>query len=178
MPLGPDAVVQVLLRDRLRIAAVAVAVVRDIHAADDIFQQVVLSALQHRDQFQDAGHALGWAIRAARHRAVDLARGRHLRPLPDAVLDRLEAAWADPAEACPSDRAEALHRCLAKLTGPVRTLIGLRYDEGLSAAAIGERLGRSTDAVYQTLSRVHRALRACVEQELARSEAPASGVTT
>ena len=42
--LEPDTIVQVLLRERLRVTALAAAVIRDVHAADDIFQQVVLAA--------------------------------------------------------------------------------------------------------------------------------------
>src|SRR5687767_9951469 len=108
MTLEPDGIVQVLLRERLRVTAVAAAVVRDVHAADDIFQQVVLSALEHRGQFREPDHLLAWSLRAARHRAVDLARRRQVRPLPDDVLDLIEARWADPADASWSDRVEAL----------------------------------------------------------------------
>jgi RNA polymerase sigma-70 factor (ECF subfamily) len=166
MTLEPDAVVQLLLRERLRVTAVAAAVVRDVHAADDIFQQVVLSALEHRGQFRGPDHLLAWSLRAARHRAVDLARRRQLRTLPDEVLDLLEARWADPAGADWSDRAEALHRCLGKLAPPARDLLQMKYADGLTAAAIAAKLRRTIDAVYQSLSRVHRSLRECVEREL------------
>src|SRR5262245_55652505 len=112
MTLEPDAIVQVLLRERLRVTALAASIVRDGHAADDIFQQVVLAALESRAQFHDGGHVLAWSLRAARHRAVDLARKRQLRPLPDEVLDLLEAPSAELAGA---DRTEALHQCLDRL---------------------------------------------------------------
>src|SRR5438874_1159446 len=107
MVLEADTIVQVLLRERLRVTALAAAVVRDVHAADDIFQQVVLAALEARAQFRDTEHVLAWSLRAARHRAIDLARGRHLRSLPGEVLDLLESRWADPAGAAWSDRGEA-----------------------------------------------------------------------
>jgi len=87
MALDRDTVVQVLLRERLRIAAIATAIVRDVHAADDIFQQVVLAALEHADQFHDAHHVVAWAVKAVRHRAVDLTQRRRLLCLPDEVLD-------------------------------------------------------------------------------------------
>src|SRR5262245_60055626 len=115
MTLKPDELVQVLLRERLRVAAVAAAIVRDVHAADDIFQQVVLAALEDRERFDDPNHVLAWAIRAARHRAIDLARRRRLRSLPDEVLDLLEARWTEPSRSGWSDRLEALHRCLGRL---------------------------------------------------------------
>ncbi len=166
MTLEPDAIVQVLLRERLRVTALAASVVRDVHAADDIFQQVVLSALESRGQFQDAGHVLAWSLRAARHRAIDLARSRQLRPLPDEVLDLLESRAGDPAGTEWSDRSEALHDCLAQLTPSARGLLQMKYGEGLTALVIAKRLQRTAEAVYQSLSRLHRCLRECVERRL------------
>jgi DNA-directed RNA polymerase specialized sigma24 family protein len=43
----------------------------------------------------------------------------------------------------------------------------MRYANGMSAAAIAAKLSRTAAAVYQSLSRTHRALRECVEAELA-----------
>jgi RNA polymerase sigma-70 factor len=165
-----DTVVQVLLKERRRITAFAAAVVRDVHAADDIFQQVVLTAIEGRPRFRDADHLLAWSLRSARHRAVDQVRGRRARPLPDDVLDLLEGHWSDPAGAAWSDRGEALTGCLGRLGPGARELLQLRYADGLSAAAIAGRLARSAAAVYQSLSRIHRSLRRCVEQELAGRE--------
>ena len=164
--LEPDTIVQVLLRERLRVTALAAVVVRDVHAADDIFQQVVLAALEAGPHFRDADHVLAWSFRVARHRALDLARGRRLRSLPDEVLDLLESRWADPALAVNTDRGEALHRCLGRLGPPARELLQLKYADGLSASAIADRQQRTAAAVYQKLCRIHRALRDCVEQEL------------
>jgi RNA polymerase sigma-70 factor (ECF subfamily) len=170
MILPPDTVVQILLRERLRITALAASVVRDVHTADDIFQQVVLAALEQRTQFNDTAHVLAWSLRAVRHRAVDLARSRQLRPLPDEILDLLEARTEDPAGTTWSDRSEALHQCLSQLTPSARGLLQMKYGEGLTALVIAKRLQRSADAVYQSLSRLHRCLRECVEKRLGSAE--------
>jgi RNA polymerase sigma factor (sigma-70 family) len=164
--LEPDVVVQVLLRERLRIAAAAACIVRDVHAADDIFQQVVLTALEHRNEFREPEHLLAWALRACRHRAIDLARRKQMAYLPGDVLDLLEDDWIDTTGTEGSEVAEALHKCLRQLGSSARDLLQLKYADGLSAGAIATRLRRSTDAVYQHLSRVHRVLRTCVERRL------------
>jgi RNA polymerase sigma-70 factor (ECF subfamily) len=174
MAIERDALVQILLRERVRLTATAAVVARDVHSADDIYQQVVLAALQAADSFRDTQHVLAWALRAARHRALDLAHRRRQVPLPDEVLDQMEADWVD-AEAAWSDRAEALHRCLSRVAGPAREVLRLRYGDGLTAVAIAGRLRRNVDAVYQMLSRTHRALRRCVESELGRVDQPAEG---
>lgn len=165
MSLESDTVVQVLLRQRSRIIAASVAILRDIHAADDVFQQVVLAALGARQGIRDADHLYAWAIRTCRHRALDIARRRHLTSLPDDVLDLLEST-AEPEDFGVSDQVDALHRCMDKLPGTSKELISMRYQEGLPAAAIADRTKRSVDAVYQSLSRLHRALRNCVERNL------------
>lgn len=174
MAMDRDAIVQVLLRDRVRLTASAAMVARDVHAADDIYQQVVLAALQHADQLRDARHVLAWALRAARHRALDLAHRRRMVALPDEVLDLMEADWTDPEPGW-SDQAEALHRCLDRVAGPAREVLRMRYSEGMSGVAIARRLRRTADAIYQILSRTHRALRKCVEHELGRVDQPAEG---
>jgi RNA polymerase sigma-70 factor (ECF subfamily) len=175
MTIPAEELVQVLLRERVRVMASAVAIVRDVHAADDIFQQVVLNALEDRDLFREPEHILAWAIRAARHRAIDLARRRRIQSLPDEVLDLLETQWADPAGAGWSDRMEALHRCLSRLAAPARELLRMKYGDGLGAAVIANQLRRTPNAVYQSLSRIHRALRECVGRELSRLAHPAGG---
>lgn len=164
--LEPDTVVQVLLRERVRIAASAALIVRDCHTADDIFQQVVLLALEHRAELRDQDHLLAWSLRTARHKAVDWVRSRRLRPLPNGVLDLLEADWRDAGGIGSSDQTDALRRCVGKLGVEARGLLQMKYADGLSVAVMADRLHRSTDAVYQRLSRLHRALRGCVEREL------------
>jgi RNA polymerase sigma-70 factor (ECF subfamily) len=172
MGLDPNFVVQVMLRERLRVTACAAAIVRDAHTADDVFQQVVLAALERKGEFREPAHVVAWALRAARHRAVDVARKRHLRSLPDDVLDLLEAKWAESSAGGGSDLIDALHGCLGKLGGPARDLLNMRYRDGMTAVAIAYKLRRTADAVYQSLSRTHRVLRECIEREAARSVFP------
>lgn len=169
MGLETDAIVQMLLHERLRIVATATAVVRDVHAADDLFQQVVLAALEHQSQFRDTDHLRAWALRAVRHRALDLARRKNLRSLSPEVLDLFEADWGDPAGVGSPDQVEALRRCVGKLHGSSQELVQMKYFDGLTAAVIANRLRRTADAVYQHLSRLHRALRECVQREIART---------
>jgi RNA polymerase sigma-70 factor (ECF subfamily) len=173
--LDQNTVVQVLLRERVRISASVLGILRDVHAADDVFQQVVLQALQSLDQFREPDHVMAWALRAARHRAIDLLHKRSAARLDDAVLDLLEDQWAAVAADGLSPRVEALQGCLEKLPPPARRLLRLRYENGLRCGAVAERLGRSVDAIYQNLSRIHRQLRQCVERQLKGADQPSLG---
>lgn len=170
MGLDPNSVVEVLLRERLRVVASAVGILRDVHAADDIFQQVVLQALQAREQFKERDHLIAWALRAARHRALDQLQKRGAICLDESVLDLLEGQWASVSHEDLSIRVESLHHCMEKLPPPARRLLQLRYVDGLRCNVVADRLGRTVDAIYQNLSRIHRQLRECIEQRLKRAE--------
>src|SRR4051812_18726218 len=92
MGLAPEAFVQLLLRERARILAIAVAITGDPHTAEDVFQQVVTAALQAKSAFREKEHVLAWATRTARHRALNAARDRRFTVLPPEVLDLLESS--------------------------------------------------------------------------------------
>jgi RNA polymerase sigma-70 factor (ECF subfamily) len=169
MGLDKGVVVQVLLRERIRLSGSVMPIVRDGHAVDDLFQQVVLKALQGCDHFTEPEHVLAWALRAIRHRAVDLVRSRKAQCLDDAVLDLLEQHWARSSTHEIIDRVEALQHCLGKLPERSRSLLRLRYEDGLPCAGVAGRLRQSVEAVYQSLSRLHHQLRLCIEQRLAAS---------
>jgi RNA polymerase sigma-70 factor (ECF subfamily) len=166
MGLHQNTVVQVLLRERVRIVASVVGMLRDVHAADDVFQQVVLQALQGREQFVEREHLIAWALRAARHRSIDLLQKRGARCLDEAVLELLEDQWATVPDDGLTPRVEALQHCMEKLPPPARRLLQLRYEDGLRCNAVADRLGRTVDAIYQNLSRIHRQLRECIERQL------------
>jgi RNA polymerase sigma-70 factor, ECF subfamily len=161
---------EVLLRERLRITAAARLVLHDPNSADDVFQQVVLLALQTPADWAGPDHVVAWAVRAARHRALNLARD-HRRVVLDAdVLERLAADLdATPSDALRAE-AEALARCLEAVPADGRRVLRLRHTDGLSCGAIAGRLRRSVDAVYQQLSRLHHQLRRCVERRTAEHE--------
>jgi RNA polymerase sigma-70 factor (ECF subfamily) len=175
MGLEKGVVVETLLRERIRISGSVLVIVRDTHAGDDIFQQVVLKALQTCDHFTGPEHLLAWALRAARHRAVDLLRAHKVQCLDESVLDFLEQHWARSSTHEITGHVEALQECLERLPEQSRCLLRLRYEEGLPCAGVAARLRHSVCAVYHSLSRVHHRLRLCVEQRLDAAGAGAGG---
>src|SRR5438874_4868233 len=143
MTLGKDMIVQALLHERIRISGSVMPIVRDAHAVDDLFQQVVLKALQTCDHFTEQEHLLAWALRSIRHRAIDLLRSRRIQCVDEAVLDLLEQHWARTSTDEITGRVEALRQCLENLPERSRSLLRLRYEEGLSCAGVAERLHQS-----------------------------------
>jgi RNA polymerase sigma factor (sigma-70 family) len=174
MGLGTDIIVGYLLRCRLRFVALANVVVRRHEDADDVFQQVVVSAIEHESHFVDEDHLHAWAIRTTRNKALDLAKKKQLKSLSPQVLALLENE-ADPEN---TDRDVALWSCLGKLTDSAKYVLKLRYELSQSVPEIAKQLHRTEEAVYQILSRSHRALKRCVEIEMHGELTPPLGIVS
>jgi len=171
MPLSQEAIVRTLFAARNRLSAGAWLVVRDAQAAEDIFQNVSIKALTRGVVFEHEAQLLSWAGVTARHEGVDWLR-RHRGDalvLDEALLETLEAEWAE-APTPEGVRIEALRDCLEKAPTAARRMLELRYFEGRSCEEVSKLVGIGLAALYQRLSRLHRALKTCVERRLAQPD--------
>lgn len=161
-----------LLQERVKLLAYIWAIVRDEHLCEDVFQEVSLLAIDKREEIYDQQALLPWLRQTARHRALHAVEARKRRPvlLSDTLLDTLDRCWQRYDDTSAATLADALRKCVAKLTAHARQLIALRYVEGLSGIQIAQMLGRKVTTVYMALSRTHGNLRRCVRQEMANEE--------
>lgn len=81
----------------------------------------------------------------------------------DETVERL-AGCLEAAVLGADDRRDALARCVHKLSQPDRDLIQLRYQPGGSVQSVADRVGRSLQAVYKSLNRIHGRLLICIRQ--------------
>lgn len=172
MALSEQDILRTLMKSRDRIAAAAWVVVRDAQAAEDIFQNVAIKAMTKEVSFDADGAVLSWAFITARREGIDwVRRHRNESPVLDSeILELLEREWL--AESQQEDsRSEALRNCLRDLPQKSSELLRLRYFEGLSCAKVAEQIGTGRDVVYKRLSRLHRALRECIETRLIDAKA-------
>jgi RNA polymerase sigma-70 factor, ECF subfamily len=169
MGLQPDIAVDRLLADRSKLLAYIWSIVRDFHATEDIFQDVVVAAMSHADEIKDQEHLLAWARQAARFKGIDWLRSQKRRPslLDDDVLDLLEGHWNRFDAVSPHLWTDAVRDCVLKLTDYARQLITLRYAEGLTGLEVAQRVGRTPRTVYVALSRTYRQLEECIQGQLA-----------
>jgi RNA polymerase sigma-70 factor (ECF subfamily) len=161
-----ELLVKTLLDARPRLIAGTLAVLRDVHQAEDVFQEVLIKALRMRDSFSDEAGLLAWTRVSMRNQGIDFVRraGRLDTILSEMALDAV-AASLDAHEAA-SPKVTALRQCIATLPQESRRLLRLRYDEGRSGRDLAALLRRSEDAIYKALSRLHAALRKCAEERL------------
>jgi RNA polymerase sigma-70 factor (ECF subfamily) len=161
-----------LMSQRDRVSAAAWLVVRNAHTAEDIFQNVALKAMTKEVQFESVGALMSWAFITARREGIDWLRRQKNAPicLDNTILELLEQEWADEASAG-DIRGQALRDCLEDLPAKSRDLLKQRYFDGHACEAVAEQLGVRLDAIYKRLSRLHQALKKCIETKL---EQPAS----
>jgi RNA polymerase sigma-70 factor, ECF subfamily len=165
-PLAQDELIRLLFAHRARLHTAVWLVVRDVHLAEDVFQEVMVKALARKEAFDHEGHLLAWSRVTARHLALNLLRQRHRDwvVLDEETLGLMEAEW--PLAPAPGVRVEALQDCLETMPAEPRRMLDLRYVEGHSCEEVARICGLKLDAAYQRLSRLHRALRECVERKL------------
>ena len=168
MPFDHETTLRHLFAARQRLSAAAWLIVRDAHAAEDIFQSVALKSVTRDVSFEHEGALLSWATVSAKREAVDWLRKRKSETLGLEldVLDLLDREWQSKSAAPEGRRMEALRECLDAVPANSRRLLDLRYFEGHQCQEVAEMLGAGVEAIYQRLSRLHRQLKQCVDQRL------------
>ncbi|HXX94236.1 MAG TPA: sigma-70 family RNA polymerase sigma factor [Planctomycetota bacterium] len=170
MALGPEEIVRTLLGARTRISGSIWMVTRDVQAAEDIFQNVSVKALSEGPHFEGPPQLISWARIVARNEALNWIRDRKGKEgsLKEVALDLVDQEWDEEArQGREGERAQAVRGCLEGLSRESRRILELRYAEGRSSGEISRETGVRLEAVYQRLSRLHRALKRCTEERLA-----------
>ena len=157
-----------LMSQRDRISAAAWLVVRDAHIAEDIFQNVALKAMNKEVTFDSDGALMSWAFITARRDGIDWLRRQKNAPvsLNETILEVIEAEWTNESLGQAANRSQALRDCLNELPAKSRELLKLRYFDGQRCKEVATVLGTKLDAVYKRLSRLHHALKDCIETKL------------
>lgn len=171
--LAKDQIIQALLAERPKFLAAAMAIVRDIHVAEDVYQDLFVKVLHRQEPFDSGDHLLAWSWQVARNRARELLRKQKKKPakLDGEVLDLLVAETQQRSNDEISHKSQALAHCLGQLTNNARQIVKMRYVDGLRATEVAQQLGRKANAVYVSLSRIYRTLAECIQRRIAEEGA-------
>lgn len=180
---GEPAAREALAR-RCRRAAylLAVQLLRDPDAAQDLAQDAVMSFFASLGRFRASRPIEPWLFAIVRNRARDLYRRRRARPTeplersddepPRPVIDRAPGPEADTAR---RQLQELLWRALGGLPEPQREILVLRDYQDLTYEEIARVLDVPMGTVMSRLHRARRAARVAIESE--RELIGASGAT-
>ena len=162
------------LSDRYGLMAFIYGLLRDPTAAEDIFQEVWVKLAEAAERGRAIDDMPAWCRGVARNlilrhwneakRVVVTADSELLAAVEQAFAeqDALRSVW--------QARRETLVACIRDLPGHARELLALKYEQGLTAATIAERLGGSVDRLFVTLSRLRHSLAECIERRLRLAE--------
>jgi RNA polymerase sigma-70 factor (ECF subfamily) len=159
---------QLLLANERRVYAFILALVPVWSDADDVLQNTSAVLWRKRETFTLESDFVAWALSIARYEVLSYRkRQRRDRMIfSDQTVELLAEQMA--SEGLGSDsRRDALESCVAKLKERDRELIRLRYEPRATTQGVADRVGRSIQAVYKALNRIHGQLLDCVRQTLA-----------
>lgn len=151
--------------------AVALRIARHPNLAADTVQDSFMQAWQNARNYGTArGSPEAWLVGMTRFRALDLIRragpaGALLEAPAEPISD------ADLARLPPTAAAAALRAGLQRMEPAGRAILLLAYVDGLSLAAIGQRLGTSQTRLRATLHAALTALRRPAAGEAASGHA-------
>ena len=142
---------------------VALSVVRDHLAAEDIAQEALLKAWQALPSYRGEAPLRGWLLRIAHNTAVSAVRRRRDEPIDPSLLP--ESAPTDSTEHTVERRAAmaAFETALAGLDDLSRSITVLREIEGMSYEDIAEMLKVPLPTVKTRLLRARRVLAVSLE---------------
>ncbi len=167
-----DAFAVLVERHHRRVRACLAARMSDPHEAEDLAQEVFVTAWRKFADYDPARPLAPWL----RSIALNLLRNHWRKFRAEAVGGNVElAALLDRriAEACSAEREPqlhaALHDCLEHIDGPARELLHRRYGEEESVRELSDRLQRGYSAVTMQLHRLREILAECIGRKLGKA---------
>jgi RNA polymerase sigma-70 factor, ECF subfamily len=164
-----DAFVQEFVASQTALFAYLVVLLADRLAAQDVLQEVNLTAWRKRETFQAGTSFFAWASKIAYFHVLSYRRKRNRDRLVfnDRVLDYLAERQTERLDEV-DRRSTALGDCLAMLPEELRQLIRERYAPGVTIQQLARERSKSPGSVAQHLFRIRELLLRCVERKLSR----------
>jgi RNA polymerase sigma-70 factor (ECF subfamily) len=126
--------------------------------AEDARQEAFIRMIQSIHTFEARGRFSTWLFSIATHVSLDIVRSNRVSPPSDNLPDDDPAE--DPLNTCiQKEDLKRLEEALVLLAPRMRTLLALRFQEGLSSRQISKILSVSANQVRVDLFRARMALR-------------------
>jgi RNA polymerase sigma-70 factor (ECF subfamily) len=166
-----DIVLRHVVAEDAVVRAYVYASTRGHRDTEDVIQEVWQVVCRKIGDYDETRSFRAWVLGITRLQVLKWrqaqARSRLLFD-PD-VVELLADTAAEEGEEL-DHRSQFLRDCLGMLPLDSRRLLHMKYADGLTVAAIAERVKKSVGALDMTFVRLRRALRACIEGKLAEAD--------
>jgi len=166
---SPGEFVRLLVEHQFRLYTYILSLVPNYSDADDVMQETSIALWEMFDQFQQGSDFASWACSVAHYRVLKYRKKQAKVPLllDEAVLEQISQQVMAENKNETLDRQKALQKCVGKLASSDRQLLEHTYDPAnRTLKQVADLLGRPVNTVYKAVSRIHRALFACVQRTL------------
>ena len=144
------------------VLAAVLAVLRDVHAAQDVVQEVFVQCYLKLAGLRDGARFGGWLLKVAGREAVHAARRgvrTRMRIEPSGLSDDNVPAARATADPLLDDERQRLLDAVRRLPAHERVAVSLRYFEGRGVNEIAQITGRPVGTVTKQLTRAIDRLR-------------------
>ena len=164
--------VKLLSQCERRLYSYILSLVPNFNDADDIAQKTRLRLWEEFDRYERGRDFGAWACTVAYYEYLTW-RGKQSRDRLQFSQEFVEAVANEVAEhASEHDRRqELLAECYSELDGDERNLLSLIYGTSNTIKQIAAEHGRSLDAAYQSIWRLRRRLRKCIDRKMTEEDA-------
>lgn len=165
---------RLFVRHQHEIYTYILALVPNVHDADDLFQNGVTVMWRKFDQFKPGTNFAAWGVRIMHYEILiyrrSLARSKRVLmedALFEALMDRIPTIQDEAAS-----RIEALRKCRTLLDDRATRIIRMRYELDVSVEEIASYLKMSRRHVYHVLGQITGVLLRCMRRTLAEGSHP------
>jgi RNA polymerase sigma-70 factor (ECF subfamily) len=160
-----------ILRYKKVLTGMITAMIGDVNAAEDLFQETAVILTRKRGEAAEDCRFVAWArqvaVNVVRDYRKKLAR-RRVRCLGDETIEAVAAVFEETDEPLWDVRREALRTCSESLPERERSVLRRRYEAEEPIEALASSLEMSRGAMDTMLYRIRKTLHDCVETRVQR----------
>jgi RNA polymerase sigma-70 factor (ECF subfamily) len=169
-----DEFVALLTQHRSPLLRYILSLIHIMPDAEDVFQQTAITLWDRFDEYRSGSDFFAWATTIAKYKTLNYFQttGRDRLQFSESVIEQLAThdQWSTDFH---QSRLNALAACRQKLSAADQKLLAdcyggqVCYGGDEKILDVAKRMGRPVGSVYNSLTRIRRALYACIQRTLA-----------